>query len=277
MIHGGLKAECESCFGLCCTALYFSASEGFPSDKESGQPCQNLQENFRCAVHDSLGEKGYKGRIAYECFGAGQKVAQVSFGGQDWRKSSETAERMFAVFHIMRQLHEFLWYLAEALSLESASPIHNELRHLLDETEYLTRLSPDALLELDISLHRVKVNALLLKTSEQVRSEVRKGVKTSSKRHKTLGRGLDFIGRDLRGIHLSGESLRGAYLIAADLRGMDLTGTDFIGADFRDADIRGADLSRSLFLTQVQINTAKGDSSTKLPPTLSRPAHWETI
>jgi len=68
--------------------------------------------------------------------------------------------------------------------------------------------------------------------------------------------------------------LRGACLIAADLRGADLSGTDLIGADFRDADIRGADLTKSIFLTQAQLNTAKGDAGTKLLPSFTRPAHW---
>ncbi|MNR51082.1 Serine/threonine-protein kinase B [compost metagenome] len=68
--------------------------------------------------------------------------------------------------------------------------------------------------------------------------------------------------------------MRGAYLIAADLRGADLRAADLIGADFRDADIRGSDLSDSLFLTQAQLNAAKGDARTKLPPSLSRPSHW---
>lgn len=72
-------------------------------------------------------------------------------------------------------------------------------------------------------------------------------------------------------IDLIGANLRGACLIAADLRGTDLSGTDFIGADFRDADIKEADLTRSAFLTQAQVNVAKGDTSTKLPARLTRP------
>lgn len=49
---------------------------------------------------------------------------------------------------------------------------------------------------------------------------------------------------------------------------------DFIGADLRDADLSGANLTDTIFLTQVQINAAKGDANTKLPSLLSRPAHW---
>lgn len=65
--------------------------------------------------------------------------------------------------------------------------------------------------------------------------------------------------------------MRGACLIAADLRGTDLSGADFIGADLRDADIRGTELTKSIFLTQAQLNVAKGDSSTKIPSSLTHP------
>ena len=49
---------------------------------------------------------------------------------------------------------------------------------------------------------------------------------------------------------------------------------DLIGADFADADLRGANLTESLFLTQSQLDAAKGDNDTKLPPPLTRPTHW---
>ena len=269
-----LRADCENCFGLCCVALYFSASEGFPIDKDAGMPCLNLQPDFRCCVHKNLSDQGLKGCIAFDCFGAGQKVAQVSYEGRDWRKVPESAKQMFEVFLIMRQLHELLWYLTEALSLQSTRPIHGALSFMLEKTERLTHLSPDSLMELDVAAHRADVNTLLLKTSELVRAEARRGQKAHSGRQKTFGRGANLIAADLRKIDLRGANLRGACLIAANLRGIDLSGTDFIGADFRDADLSGADLTMSLFLTQAQVNVAKGDPSTKIPPTLTRPTHW---
>lgn len=272
--HSDLRADCEHCFGLCCVALYFSASEGFPVDKNAGEPCLNLQPNYRCCVHGDLLERGLKGCIAFDCFGAGQKVAQVSYGGSDWRRVPESSNQMFEVFLIMRQLHELLWYLTEALTLQPAHSIHEALSSMLDRIERLTYLSPDALMDLDVAAQREDVNRLLLKTSELVRSEARQGKRTYSKRQKTLSRGADLMGADLTRVDLRGANLRGAYLIAADLRGNDLNGTDFIGADFRDADLRGADLSKSIFLTQAQLNAAKGDISTKLPPSLIRPKHW---
>ncbi|WP_257968025.1 pentapeptide repeat-containing protein [Peribacillus deserti] len=50
---------------------------------------------------------------------------------------------------------------------------------------------------------------------------------------------------------------------------------DLIGADLRDADLSGADLTGSIFLTQAQINSAKGSAHTKLPPRLHTPEHWK--
>jgi uncharacterized protein YjbI with pentapeptide repeats len=184
---------------------------------------------------------------------------------------------MFEVFPIMRQLHELLWYLTEALTFQAARPIQGALSLALDETERLTRLDPDSIMELDMAAHRADVNALLLRTSELVRAEVLRSQKDPSGRRKTYGRGADLIGAKLRGADLRGANLRGACLIAADLRGADLKVADLIGADFRDADLRGADLTESIFLTQAQINSAKGDADTKLPPSLARPMHWSTL
>ncbi|QGU95356.1 pentapeptide repeat-containing protein [Clostridium bovifaecis] len=272
--HHNFRADCEKCFGFCCVALYFSASEGFPVDKDAGKPCINLESDFRCSVHKNLSKLGLKGCIAYDCFGAGQKVAQVTYGGHNWRQVPESANQMYEVFLIMRQIHEMLWYLTEALTLQPASHIEDDINFMLNETERLTFLSPEALMELDITAHRAKVNGLLFQTSELVRKKARHGQKAPSRHHKTLGRGLDFIGADLRRTDLRGGNLRGAYLIAADLRGVDLSGADLIGADLRDADLRGANLTHSIFLTQAQINTAKGDCNTKLPISLARPIHW---
>ena len=269
-----LKADCKNCFGFCCVALYFSASESFPVDKEAGRPCINLQSDFNCSVHKDLRKLGLKGCTSYDCFGAGQRTAQVTYGGCDWRQAPEKAKEMFDVFLIMRQIHEMLWYLKESLTLIPADQLEVELKDMLKQTESLTLLSPESLLKLDLSKHGAAVNSLVQKVSELVRSKVCIDKKNPSKRKKILGRGLDLIGVDLRKIDLQGENLRGAYLIAADLRGVDLSGADFLGADLRDADIRGADLSNSIFITQAQINTTKGDFDTKLPNLLARPAHW---
>lgn len=268
-----LRADCEKCCGLCCVALYFAASEGFPNDKEAGQPCLNLLPDYRCCVHDSLTERGLKGCRAFDCFGAGQKVARVSFGGNDWREVPQSAPQMFAVFLIMMQLHEMLWYLTEALTLQAASSIHEQIRSWMNEMEQLTQSSPEFLERLDVAAEREKIKPLLQQTSELVRADARQGKKARSGKSR-IRPYADLVAADLRKTDLIGANLRGACMIASDLRGADLSGTDFIGADLRDADLRGADLGRGFFLTQTQINSAKGNLSTILPLFIERPPHW---
>ncbi|MFD5397010.1 pentapeptide repeat-containing protein [Streptomyces sp. NPDC127097] len=262
----GLTSDCGSCFGLCCVALPFAASADFAIDKDAGRPCPNLQQDFRCGIHHELRPRGFTGCTVFDCFGAGQKVSQVTFDGQDWRRAPGTARQMFDVFPVMRQLHELLWYLSEALTRPAARPVHAELRAALEETERLTRGGAEELLELDVAAHRGEVNALLLRTSELVRAQV--------PGRKKERRGADLMGARLKGANLRGANLRGACLIAADLKGADLRTADLIGADLRAADLAGADLTGALFLTQAQLNAAEGDAATELPQNLSRPAHW---
>jgi len=261
-----LRADCERCSGLCCVAPAFSASADFAINKPAGRPCPNLQPDFRCGIHDRLRPQGFPGCTVYDCFGAGQKVTQDTFGGQNWRQEPAIATQMFRVFTIMRQLHELLWYLTEALTLEAASPLHGDLSRALGETERLTRGTAQALAHLDVSAHRRDVNALLLRASELARADVR--------RQQTDLRGADLIGKDLSGADLTGASLRGACLIGTSLSGADLRVADFTGADLRGADLSGADLTGSTFLTQSQLDAARGDQQTRLPPSLTHPVHW---
>lgn len=112
-------------------------------------------------------------------------------------------------------------------------------------------------------------------------------------------REVELGGADLRGADLRGADLRGAGLQGVDLRGADLQGADLQGADLRDArlqlarmqeavlleaDTSGANFSSALLvstdlstnkkLTQAQIDSAFGDSSTSLPEHLTRPDRW---
>ncbi|PJN42771.1 oxetanocin A resistance protein [Streptomyces sp. CB02959] len=261
-----MLSDCGNCFGLCCVALPFARSADFALDKEAGRPCPNLQADFRCGVHRDLRKRGFSGCTVFECFGAGQKISQVTFEGKDWRSAPETARPMFDAFAVMRQLHELLWYLTEAVALPECRPVRDELRAALEETEGLTRGTAEELAGLDVAAHRGAVNVLLLRVGELVRAKV-------PGRRKER-RGADLMGARLKGADLRGANLRGAYLIAADLRGADLRSAEMIGADLRDADLRGADLTGSVFLTQAQVNAARGDATTRLPGGLRRPAHW---
>ncbi|MDQ6418832.1 pentapeptide repeat-containing protein [Paenibacillus sp. LHD-117] len=271
-----LRADCANCFGLCCTALPFAASADFAANKPAGTPCRHLRENFRCGVHSRLREIGYRGCTVFDCFGAGQRVSQATFEGRDWRTAPELAPGMFEAFHAMRLLHELLWYLRDALARIETESIHPKLQRSLEATEALASLAAEELLETTAAAHRIQVNALLVEASALVRArDGHRGATTGGKRTKyPIRRGADLMGARLRGENLRGADLRGAYLIATDLSNADLRRADLIGADFRDTNLCGADLRESLYLTQFQINAAKGDARTKLPAGLEKPSYW---
>lgn len=254
-----LVPDCSRCTGLCCVLLPFSASAGFGVDKSGGDPCRNLMPDDRCGIHDGLRERGWPGCTAFDCFGAGQQVTQVTYAGVAWRDYDDLGE-MAAAFSVMRQLHEMLFHLEEvgrrAPSAEGAA--------LLDEVVDLTAGTPIELLTFDIDEVRERVGDLLQSVSRQVRDD-----RTGSAVPRA-----DLVGRDLRAELLAGADLRGALLIASDLRAVDLGAADLLGADLRDARLHGADLADVLFLSQAQVNVAQGDGRTRLPARLTAPAYW---
>lgn len=266
-----LQTDCSQCFGLCCVALPYAKSADFPCDKPGGSPCRHLQKDYRCGIHDTLRKQGYKGCTVYDCFGAGERVSKLTFGGCSWREDSHTADRMLAVFPVMQQLHEIISYLREIAAADRTAALHAEAGQAIARLEGLAAQPPEALLELDLPAVRAGVNGTLLEASRLVRQQ---GVAASGRSASALPSRKDFFGANLKGKLWRGANLRGAMLIAANLQKADLRDCDFIGADLRDADLRGADLRGALFLSQMQVNSAKGDAGTRLPPGLRVPGHW---
>ena len=80
-----LRADCASCFGLCCVLTPFSRESGFGITKSSGTPCHHLRRDDRCGIHATLREDGWPGCTVFDCFGAGQQVSQVTYAGVSWR------------------------------------------------------------------------------------------------------------------------------------------------------------------------------------------------
>ena len=209
---------------------------------------------------------GFPGCAAYDCFGAGQRIAQQTFGGRDWRAHPEVAASMFAAFATMRHLHELLWYLREALGWAVARRLHDELRRVQFEVEKVAGGDAAALVALDVNPLRERTAPLLCPASALVRSD------DTPDRSDT-----DLIGSDLRGLDLRRADLRNSRLRGADLRGLDLFHTDTLGADLRGADVRGTDLSAALYLTQPQLAAGRGDLATRLPDRLDRSPHWRGV
>jgi uncharacterized protein YjbI with pentapeptide repeats len=253
-----LTSDCSRCFGLCCTALPFRRSSDFAFDKAPDTPCQHLDAGFGCSIHRTLRADGMTGCTVFECFGAGQQVSQVTYGGRSWRDDPGTASEMFAVFARMRDLHELLVLLDEAAALTSDP----EVIELRGRVTALSAGEPDEVLAVDPFALRGRIGPVLERISLLVRGA------GADLRH------ADLAGADLRSRDLRDADLRGALLMGAGLRDAVLGRADLLGADLRGADVAGADLSATLFLTQPQANAARGSTATRLPRRLSRPVHW---
>ena len=160
-----LRADCSRCFGLCCVLAPFSADQGFAISKPSGVPCHHLQRDDLCGIHDRLRESGWPGCTVFDCFGAGQQVAQVTYRGVSWRDHDDLGE-MAAVLSVMRRLHESLTHLTEALR---RSPTAGD-RALLEHVLALTEGTPEELLHLDLDELMATVGDALGAASGRVRS-----------------------------------------------------------------------------------------------------------
>jgi len=260
-----LVADCSRCFGLCCVVPAFSASADFAIDKPARTPCPNLGEGFGCRIHAELRPRGFAGCTAYDCFGAGQRVSQVTSGGVDWRAAPDRAPALFAAFTVVRELHELRSHLGEARRLVAGTPLGSEAELLDAEVEDAAAGTPVELAHVDLAALGARVGEVLACVSATVRA--------------TGGEDLaraDLVGADLRGRDLRSATLRGALLLGADLRGCELDRTDLLGADLRGARLGGADLAVALFLTRPQVGAALGDAATVLPPGVPRPAHWSS-
>lgn len=268
------KIDCEHCCGLCCVALYFSKTEGFPENKTAGKPCANLQNDYTCRIHSSLSKKGLKGCTAYDCFGAGQRIAGQLQERPDWKTiPPEDAKLIFDAYLTVMQLHQVLWYLTSALTLKLEKSEKEQLRTLIGEGQELAGSPLPALQKLNPAAFREKANRLLKNISNKTAALLLpRG--SADIEHKSDSSGLS-IGKNLRQKNLTGKDFSMSLLIAADLERAELSGANFLGADMRDTNIKNTDLSRSLFLTQIQINAAKGNAGTVLPPYLSVPESWK--
>ncbi len=263
--RAGLRADCSRCAGLCCVATGFRRSSDFAVDKPAGTPCLHLADDLRCSIHDRLRPSGFGGCTAYDCFGAGQRVVQETCAGEDWRDSPDTATVVFAVFAVMRDLHELMWHLVEAVAITESGPLLDRLSDALAEVRDLTGQQPEVLRDPSAPSVRDRLLPLLREAGERARSG-----------QPGAGRawGPDLSGRDLRRAELRGADLRGVLLLGVDLRATDLSRADLAGADLRGADLGGARLDSALFLTQMQLGAAHGDDATSLPDHLDRPPHW---
>jgi Pentapeptide repeats (8 copies) len=260
-----LRADCDGCVALCCVAPGFDVSADFPIQKPAGTACGNLTPGHRCRIHHRLLTEGFRGCVAFDCFGAGQRTTRT-FGERTWRTHPAAARPMFEMFGALRLLHEILWYLEEAHDRLPDGMLREEVSALRRQTQKTA--SGVAAGEVT-SVHLTNLQRHAGPLLGQVSGVLRDGAPVAESKRRA-----DLAGRCLRGADLRRTDLRAASLIGADLRQADLRLADLLGTDLRGADLRGANLVDALFLTQAQTQAATGDGSTLLPAVLMRPPHW---
>lgn len=262
IIQNKLKIDCKNCSGLCCVALYCAKTDGFPENKNAGIPCKHLNSNFQCEIHSKLVDMNMKGCLAYDCFGAGQKVTQDLFPNTPWKSNQEKSKIIFEVFLRVFQLHQMEWYLLESLTLVRDKSLSEKIEKLILRIELVLEQSYENIMKFDINSFRLEVNPILKSISNQYSSS------------HILNRN-DFVGKDFKKANLDGKDFSMSLLIAANLEGCSLKYTNFLGADLRDTSFKNTDLSSCLYLTQIQINSSIGNKNTILPKNLNRPISWD--
>ncbi|MCU1516161.1 MAG: uncharacterized protein JWQ75_882, partial [Pseudarthrobacter sp.] len=162
--------------------------------------------------------------------------------------------------------------LAEAQEKTFDAGTAREVEELRTAIADIARSPVQELLACDMEALHSAVGSTLAGVSEEVRGGYFAG--GTDRLDTGLLPGADLAGADLRSRERCGAELRGACLRAADLRGRVLSGGDLLGADLRDARLDGADLAAALYLTQAQLDSARGSSTTVVPAGLTAPPHW---
>ena len=263
------RIHCEACSGLCCVALYFSKYDGFPADKAAGTPCRNLGRDFKCIIHKELGKKKMKGCLAYDCCGAGQLVTAL-YGERNWSSDPQDAQEIYDVFVKTFYLQQMLWYLTEVMTLLPARPLWKQAESCITQLSGILQTNPKEILNFGMEEFGPRANALLKNAGELVQTEACHGKPGKAAKKK------EYIGYQFKKAPLHGQDFSSTLMIAADLEGCSLTGSNFLGADLRDTNLKNADLRESIFLTQGQLNSAKGNKNTRIPHHLSLPAAWNS-
>ena len=134
-----LRADCSRCAGLCCVVHAFYSVQGFAFDKPAHSACRYLTLDNRCAIHPKLAFRGFPGCVAFDCYGAGQRVTQELFNGLSWRTTDEAAvQTLFSAYTSCLALHRLMAMLALAEATASP-PLAAQMRLKRSELNELCR------------------------------------------------------------------------------------------------------------------------------------------
>jgi hypothetical protein len=135
----------------------FYSIQGFAFDKPAHAACRYLTLKNRCAIHSGLASNGFSGCVAFDCYGAGQRVTQDLFNGVNWRTLDETAvQNLFSAYTSFLALHELMAMLAVAEAI--VLPPHDvEIRQKRELLNALCRSEGARRGRLDIATLRTEV------------------------------------------------------------------------------------------------------------------------
>ena len=257
-----------ACVGLCCVALTLTASADFAIDKPAGEPCPNLEPDFRCGIHSQLRDARLPGlhRVRLLRRRPEGHPADAS-AAEDWRQAPDSRRADVRGVRGDAAAARAALVPDRGAGARRAARCRGDSRALLDETERLTGGPPETLAG---PRRRRAPRRGSTSCCSGPATLVRAGVRRTPMNRR--GRGPD-----RRGAARRRPARRGPAQRLPDRRGPARrrpAAADLIGADLRDADLRGAKLARELFLTQMQVNAAQGDAGTTLPSRLVRPPHW---
>jgi hypothetical protein len=155
-----LRADCARCVALCCLATGFERSPDFGCTKAPGVPCAHLGSDDRCTIHPRRMALGFGGCVAYECWGAGQRVTGTILGDRSWRGHPD-AERAFAVFRILVPLHHLRAILVAARALPAAADLVPAIDRLEARLDAVCAAALVGAVPVDPDAERSAVDALL--------------------------------------------------------------------------------------------------------------------
>ena len=158
-----LRADCSRCAALCCVVPAFYSVQGFAFDKPAHSACRHLTRENRCAIHTKLASRGFPGCVAFDCYGAGQRVTEELFNGMSWRTADETTvQNLFAAYTAFLALHRLMAMLALAEATASP-PLDTPMRLKREQLDDLCRSVDVQTGSLDIAKLQAEVLELVRK------------------------------------------------------------------------------------------------------------------
>ena len=238
----------------------FSRASGFGVNKASGAPVPppRARRPVRHPRHPARGRLA--GVTVFDCFGAGQQVSQVTYGGVSWREHDDLGE-MAAVLSVMRQLHEMLAHLDRGRAAARPGVPRRPPRPARRAARRRRRTSCWPSTSTSCATRSATCwrgqRARAGRWAGRIDLARRRPGRQGPARHRPARRGAARRPADRRR-----PARRGPHRGRPARRGR---------ARHRRA---RRDLAGALFLTQPQLNAMRGDAATRLPGGLARPGHW---